>query len=300
MRFCHSYWTKPSRLDPRNDRAAELPNISKRLLREPWIFALSLHYVKKYGHTLVMHTDAYGMQLFGFLPYDEVHVSLDEDLGVAQDLFYSAGKVQALKIEPVGTIHIDGDAFLKTSEIYQIIAAPGYDAVAQSLDVVMPNTLDFMEMLRPYLMRRMPWLFDNGLSYNSGVYGFRNAELRDGFIAAYEEITKYLSRSTALVERARSRGRELGPGRYCLGIDPLLFAYIKDRGYEARILWDGTPIAGIRPPHPFSDRYEHHAFYHKYHDDDFAALQQRLELENPGLYQLVREGLRENFADQPV
>lgn len=277
-------------VDQRDDRGVECPNITKRLEREPWIFALSLHYVKKHGHTLVMHTDELGERLFGFLPYDEVHRSLD-DLSVAADLFYSAGKVRALKIEPVGTTHVDGDAFLKSPKIYEVIAEPGYDAIAQSLDWVMPNTFDFMEMLEPYLRRRVPWLYGKIYSYNSGVYGFRSDGLRDGFIGAYEETTEYLSRSPGLLERARARARELAPGRYCLGIDPLLFAFIKSRGYRANVLWGGDIIAGIRPGHPFSDSYEHHAFYHKYDDADFGSIRGRLEEENPDLYRLVGQEL---------
>jgi len=42
------------------------------------LFALSVAYVKSFGYTIVLHTDTLGSEVYGQLPYDEVHLTLNQ------------------------------------------------------------------------------------------------------------------------------------------------------------------------------------------------------------------------------
>ncbi|HKD75678.1 MAG TPA: DUF6734 family protein, partial [Ktedonobacterales bacterium] len=187
MRVAHSVWSKPA--------LCGRWHFEDQLVRDLWSFALSAHYVKALGHELVLRTDDVGAQIFGILPYDEIRCTLD-DLQ-APDVFWAAGKIETLRIEPLGTVHIDGDVFIKRREVFDIIETDDYDLLVQSDQLAEAQTVS---ILRPYLVRFLPQLFDEeNRSYNCGIVRFLHQELREEFTNAYRKILAYLGRSKQLI-----------------------------------------------------------------------------------------------------
>lgn len=275
MRFCHSFWTKPA-LDERW-------RVSDQLSKDIWVFALSAHYVKKHGHALVMHTDKLGEQVFGVLPYDELYRTLDDFPG--PHVFWAAGKIHAHNYEPLGTIHIDGDVFIKHPSIYELIEAPGCDLIVQSYDWcrALPLTV---KMLRPYLIRDLRWLFSVtdvtslNQAYNCGVVCFRDAGLRQDYVETYAASVRYLSRSKELVERLYTNTFKKMPAD--LVLEQKMLCSMAERGnYNVRRIIECNGH-WIEEADKYEDRYEHLLFMKKY--GVLPDIKNKLHDENPELY----------------
>ena len=107
MRFVHSYWSKPMK----EKRWGYEPEELQR--GDLLTFALSVLYIKKLGHTIVLYTDDDGKKLLGELPYDEIYTTLNDIPEDIPPMMWAYGKFFAMKNEPLGAIHIDGDVFIK-------------------------------------------------------------------------------------------------------------------------------------------------------------------------------------------
>jgi len=268
MRFVHSFWTKPA--------LRERWNIQDQIYQDIWPFALSVHYVKKHGHEIILHTDTLGECVFGFLPYDAIYRTLDS-LEV-NEMFYAAAKVEALRREPIGAVHIDGDVFLKQPSIYDAIAADGCDLVVQSEYLSSFGLTE--EHLRPYLVRFLPPLFASSETYNCGVLCFRRDDLRSEFVEAYRRIAVYLSRSRTLVETVRNN-KKLVPD---LIVEQRLLRVLAEHA--------GCEVHKLLPPltnaaHVNRDDYEHLMYLYKYRE--LPDIQARLKAENPELAAAVED-----------
>ena len=206
MRFCHSVWSAPMDYD-RWD-------IKNQLYHNIWMFALSVALVKKAGHTVVLHTDSTGKDLFGFLPYDEVFTTLDSFQCNAH--FWAAGKLQAQKAEPMGSIHIDGDVFLLKPAIFEYLSGGGYRVLTQNLEdfSVLPDLVEIYDnvfkVLDPCRSVFPEGFMENRVSYNCGVVGFKDKGLKEDYISGYESFVEACSTNSTVVA-ALSSGFSLTP-----------------------------------------------------------------------------------------
>lgn len=288
MRFCHSFWTKPA-LDDRW-------RVKKQLSKDIWVFALSAHYVKKHGHTLVMHTDGLGEKVFGVLPYDDVFFTLEEFPGT--HIFWAAGKIAVHRFEPLGSIHIDGDVFIKHPAMYEFIEAPGWDLIVQSYDwcPALPLTT---QLLRPYLVKKLNWLFNVtdlisiNQAYNCGVVAFRNAGLRREYVDTYADAVRYLSGSPDLLHRLYETTFKRMPADLVLE-QKMLCALARRDGFEVRRIIDGDGHWN-HAASKYEDRYEHLCFTDKYNRLDYVK--ETLKAENPQLYDRVAAHLQKLKTD---
>jgi len=292
MRIAHSFWTKPAC----QGRWA----IDDQVIKDLWLFALSAHYVKKNGYPLVLHTDQVGEQLYGILPYDEIHRTLD-NIDVP-DVFWAAGKMHALRLEPLGTVHIDGDVFLKHPDVYEIIGMPGYDLIVQSYDWS-GALMMVLKVLRPYLLKEFPWMLSPTdktsveLSYNTGVFCFHNQELKDRYLDAYRDVALYLSRSKRLIEHLRiNRHGDTAATNMCADLvveQKMLRSIALSNGYRVHKIIDEVPTkdrawmgAGGQ-----TEIYDHFIWTLKYKQLD--VIKETLRAQNPGLYDKVATRIAE-------
>jgi hypothetical protein len=83
----------------------------------------------------ILHTDSLGKELLGFLPYDEIHLTLNvlNDLNIHERV-WAAGKIWAQEAEPIGSLHIDGDVFIKTEKLRDLIFNSKKDLVTQNIE----------------------------------------------------------------------------------------------------------------------------------------------------------------------
>ena len=102
LRIFHTLWTKPLK--------------EERTPVTLLCYAISFHYAKQMGAEVVLHTDSLGAEMLSFLPYDEVYIDLD-DIPDNITRFWAYGKLYATKQEPLGSVHIDGDVFLRDPQL---------------------------------------------------------------------------------------------------------------------------------------------------------------------------------------
>lgn len=179
-RFVHSFWTKPCEND------------NEKLKKYILYFATSLAWLKKNNFPIVLHTDSKGKEVFKDLPYDEIYTTLDNIPENINPKFYAYGKFLAMQQEELGSVHIDGDVFIKTKELGDRILNFKSDLITQSTEP---------ERVVKRFYRR--WDFDKELikdlidldtntAYNCGIIGFNNKEFRDKYYNTYFKLVDIL------------------------------------------------------------------------------------------------------------
>lgn len=163
-----------------------------------YLYALSLAYLKKLGCTVNLHTDLLGSRLLSGLEYNNIYLTAEELPKSIDPKIFAYIKSMALQLEPIGTIHIDGDVLIKKEECLDRIFNHNCDCVLQSCETF----IDWEQGARSFMI---PFLSENLLStgkkldiksydYNVGVIGFFNESLRDLYIQNYQKLASELSK----------------------------------------------------------------------------------------------------------
>lgn len=184
--FVHSLWTTPMQSDKRKLEVTAL------------VYALSVAYLKRLGCSINLHTDSLGKKLLDGIGYDHIYLSVGEISNTISPKIFAYPKSIALGKEPIGTVHIDGDVFIKTEECLNRIFNHDCECVVQSAETY----LDWVQASKSFMI---PFLNENLLStgekleirdydYNTGVIGFFNEELKNLYISNYQELAKKLSK----------------------------------------------------------------------------------------------------------
>ena len=166
-------------------------------------FILSCLYVNQIGGNINIRTDDKFASLIESCPYKNIYVDMNDCYNAPSD-FFAYPKLLALKKEPLGTIHIDGDVFLKDSVILDLLKFNDYDCITQNLElrkfindtlVWDKSSLYFHNIIYPYYMKRFCMKM-----YNCGVLGFNNEELfnewYDNYFSMLDSVIKKPYKST--------------------------------------------------------------------------------------------------------
>ena len=181
MKLVYSYWSLPTSLDE------DKQNDTK------WLYAISVAYAKNLGYEIVLHTDNFGAILLENIPFDEVILSL-ENISVDPG-FWSYPKIVAIKQEKAPFIHIDGDAWIKTPYLRDLLKNSDYDVAVQMVE---KDTFwdDSYEPFKEDVQRLCPdqthLLWEHKRAYNTGIMSFKNENLKNLFIEQYESMMNQL------------------------------------------------------------------------------------------------------------
>ena len=180
-KLVHSFWTKPAF----EKRWGEEDQLRKNI----WYYAISACYAQQLGIPVELHTDYYGAELLGALPYDKIHTTL-ENFNHNRH-FWAGGKFEAYKYMNKGNIHIDADVFIKTKTAQNAISFTGYDAVFQNWEWDSNAKGWYWGGLNAMMKKTaFPEWFNLSLNpINCGVVGFNNVKLKHEYIDAYFEYT---------------------------------------------------------------------------------------------------------------
>lgn len=186
MRICHSIWSKPLIKTSWDNENYIQDNL--------WMFGLSVAYIKKLGFEIVLHTDKIGKDIFGILPYDEIYLTLENNDSYSR--FWASGKILAQEAEPLGSIHIDGDVFLKSEYFKDYLNFKEYDIICQNTET--PHTIEVYATIYNEIIKSidlLPTYFNGGClsAINCGLIGFNNQKLKDEYIVGYKYMLKKLS-----------------------------------------------------------------------------------------------------------
>lgn len=201
MALVHSLWTAPMLNNERGQASI------KQIETTIWCFASSVAYAKRLGENIHLYADDYGRELLGFLPYDKID-SLDIPADFPTD-FWAAGKFFALKKMQLGDIHIDGDVFIKTPELMDVINNQMLttDLIVQSLENSWSydneyyiNCVNVIKYNGIALPNQLPYVAP---AFNCGLVGFNNAELKEKYLQHYFKSVDIIKNHPTALEQIR-------------------------------------------------------------------------------------------------
>lgn len=231
MRICHSLWTNPL-LDKRD---------VKQLTDNIWLYALSFTYARKLADNIVLHTDINGEKLLNFIPYDKMYLSLEKLR--TPSCFWAAGKIQAQFLEPIGSLHIDGDVFLKNTNLKKLLNFDNYDLIAQHiepLDDIYINPIMIFNVLFnavPETVYKPTLKFE---PYNCGIIGFNNESLKSKYINSYFKALNYYSKNVEFIKLCNDNSEHFTPD---IILEQLLLGTIAGGGnYKTKLLLNSNDI----------------------------------------------------------
>lgn len=181
MDFVHSFWSKPS-LNYRwciNNKNAIISNI--------WYYSLSVAYLKRLKQNIVLYTDSFGNECLNHIPYDKIYLTLEEKIDKnTPPIMWACGKFYALNEEPLSSVHIDGDVFIKEEKCLEIITGEKYDLLVQNEEYTNNSGIYIKENKRIQHLD-YPFYLDRiyGKSYNTGIIRFSNNDLKKKFLDNY-------------------------------------------------------------------------------------------------------------------
>ena len=163
---------------------------TKTLPVHVYTFALSAVYAKLNGFEIVLHTDKVGAHYLQHAPYDEIIV----DLGTPPEdkRIFAWSKFVAMVNEPIDSIHIDGDVFIK-KPIQDLLKLEDDDILCQNLEKI--GIFPYHESCwdkESYVWRDckypswMPRRFDE--MYNCGIIAFKDKKIRDEYFNLYHKM----------------------------------------------------------------------------------------------------------------
>jgi hypothetical protein len=200
MNFVHTFWSKPF-LSNRFNKYQELLPI---ILTD---YAYSCSCVKSHGHSIRLFTDKFGADFLGFIPYDEI-VVLDNLENESID-FAAQIKFDALKQMKLDEILIDGDLFIRSPQVFEMIDSINYDVLYSFYEPVEYTLMNFskekieyynriltvVNNLRTEFIQTYSKEFSINDCYwpNTSLLKFSNQELKDKYIEQYEYHKNLLS-----------------------------------------------------------------------------------------------------------
>ena len=203
MRFVHSLWTTPSL----NERWYISPEIAT--LTNMWYYALSVAYLKNLNQEIVLYTDTFGKECLEHIPYNEIYTILDKKIPQEMcPIMWACAKFYALTEEELGSIHIDGDVFIKTQQCLDIISNSKCDLFVQGEEDA--NLANDTGMTGLYIQNHKylsHLIFPKGLAkmgnkaYNTGILQFNKQELKDTFISSYFFMLDQVVNDKILIEK---------------------------------------------------------------------------------------------------
>lgn len=178
MTLFQSFWSKPAIYN----RWGKTEQLESNI----WITALSCCLLKKHNIPVVMHTDDFGLQLLGHLPYTEIRTTLNKipaDTPMGQ---WAVSKFYAQLEHPLGDIHIDNDVLIGSRKLYEEMCDSKYDVIVQSVEDTGYGGRNFYKIPEKLLLQHKIIKHSVGVAaYNCGIIGFKNQQLKDQYIKDY-------------------------------------------------------------------------------------------------------------------
>ena len=203
MKLVHSLWSKP--LLATTDPVAR----NRKLITTLWCYASSVAYAKKHKLPIRLYADEAGKSLLQFLPYDEIlPLSVPEFIPTN---FWAAGKFSAYSEMKPGDLHIDGDVFIQSQAVADLLkaACKNYDVVVQCIETERNCSPEAYNMVSS-LMNAYGVTY-NGDSFtafrgafNTGIIGFNDMQLRDNYVRAYYRTVEQVAEKKELVSILRA------------------------------------------------------------------------------------------------
>jgi hypothetical protein len=143
---------------------------------------------------------------------------------------YAAPKLKTLEKYPLGTIHIDGDVFLKRPSLVNELDFSTHDAIVQSIERPPLYGWGWAGSASALKNCEYPeWApRECKAMFNNGILGFNNQELKDEYLQTYWNM----------YEQFKTKGIHFGVPDIIIE-QQFLFELCKTKGYDVKCLIDG-------------------------------------------------------------
>lgn len=154
-------------------------------------YTLSYLYCRKIGLDITLHTDNVGKDILDYIPYKNIYTTL-ENIDRFNEKLYAYPKIHIIEREPLGTLHIDGDVFLKKESIKELLDFKDYDVIVQSYEDKTKFGYLYDESISAFEKVDFPLWASKSCEcmYNTGILGFNNEDIRRKFVYAYEKTAR--------------------------------------------------------------------------------------------------------------
>ena len=192
---------------------------------------------KRLGIEIVLHTDDYGAKLFAHIPYDEVYLTLNGHDIDAQ--FWASGKMVAFEHEPLGSCHLDLDAWVKGAMCRDIVFGGTKDLIVQSQEdasaVYEPNKRFVFDQAHVDISAFLDVRHarSSNEAYNCGLVRINNQQLKDIWLELYWKITHELNRKQTPGLHDKYRIPDLIAEQWAL------FHLCRQHGFSVECICDG-------------------------------------------------------------
>ena len=279
--FVHRLWTAPKQSDKRKLEVTALT------------YSLLVAYLKRLGCSINLHTDCLGKKLFEGIGYDNIYVTVEEIPNNLSPKIFAYPKSMALEKEPIGTVHIDGDVFIKTEECLDRIFNHDCECVVQSYETLLPWVQSAKSFMIPFLAENLlstgEKLEIRDYDCNTGVIGFFNDELKNLYISNYQELSKKLSEYEYLYFVNHQDGKFDCPD---FVFEQQLLSYLtRNRKVRSILPVDSPPYMSERNEFAKQIGYTHLLGLTKYDEDVIEKVKGRLE--EFGLLEKVLKNMNE-------
>ncbi len=221
-RIIQSIWTAP---------LSHRWNVKEQLKKTLWSYAWSVITLRKTFREVVLHTDKQGAEIFGKLPYTEIHTTLENLKGINKR-WWSYGKIKALEAENINTVHVDGDVYLKNPDA-DIFSFDNADLIVQMIEAgegfysVYPPLYEiFKSCLDAGGIKFVPKYNE---AYNCGILGFSDKNARKTFLDTYTNWLKVVNNSE-IINVPPMPDPNVVIEQYCL------YTLAKDNGWKVKEL----------------------------------------------------------------
>ncbi len=191
MRIVHSLWAKPMQ-----ENRWFLEN---QLPKSVWLYGLSLHYAQRLSDEVVLYTDKTGREYLGCLPYTEI-IDYGDELDEIDPKWWAYGKIKAIEKEALGSIHIDGDVFLRSGKILPVLRKKA-DVVCQMLEQGSHFEGAYIPQFKYFKEVCEEGLFEHKQAFNGGVFGFFCEELKKLFLQEYKSLIDRATSDVGIMQK---------------------------------------------------------------------------------------------------
>lgn len=288
MDIIHSCWTAPMTSEGRLRW-----NITNQIETNLWLYGYSVDYLQRLNQRIDLFTDSYGATVFDCLPYNNIYTTLDELNDKVNERFWSAGKIKALEQAPLGTIHIDGDVFLKKHEVLKALELTGHDCVvqmAERMSVFMASYADVLPMFIEAVGNEVEgFRYNLKEALNAGVLGFNNKQMKDDFINGYWSILNSCQGSKMFMETlASDKEKRIEPN--VVAEQYFLKSLAETKGYKIKHLLNLTSNNFNDDWQTMNQQAEALGFAHAWGSSKYRiipTIKENLKQRNHALYQAI-------------
>lgn len=191
MKYIHSLW---------------LRNFNYQYLIDNfYLYLLSALLIKKHGHEIELFCDKESFNFYKIIPYDKINIIDYNEDGISSN-FWVWSKIKPQLMMNETYVHIDADVFLFNDIIGNKLLSNEYSVVVQSIENKKTIGegyyrcyIDAINPFKNYIKYGIDWNKYEMQSYNCGVVGFSDMQIKNEYCCLVKDLLFELSNDKSFI-----------------------------------------------------------------------------------------------------